>query len=55
MLDGEDLLEDILRGLRLLELTGIGGSGSRGYGKLRFTGLSRDGESLQDRLEAVTV
>ena len=55
VLNGEDLLEDILRGMRLLELTGIGGSGSRGYGKLRFTGLSRDGESLQERLEAVTV
>lgn len=55
VLDGEDLVEDILRGLRLLELTGIGGSGSRGYGKLRFTGLSRDGESLQQRLAAVTV
>lgn len=53
VIDGEDLLEDILRGLRLLELTGIGGSGSRGYGKLRFTGLGRDGESLDARLEAV--
>ncbi len=53
--DGEDLLEDILRGLRLLELTGLGGSGSRGYGKLRFTALTCDGESLQARLEAVTV
>ena len=38
VLDDEDLLDDILRGLRLLELTGLGGSGSRGYGKLRFTG-----------------
>jgi CRISPR-associated protein Csm3 len=55
VIDGEDLLGDILRGLRLLELTGIGGSGSRGYGKLRFTGLTRDGESLQERLQAVTV
>lgn len=53
VLDGEDLLDDILRGLRLLELTGIGGSGSRGYGKLRFTSLSRDGDSLQDRLASV--
>jgi len=55
VIDGEDLLDDILRGLRLLELTGIGGSGSRGYGKLRFSGLSRDGESLQGRLETVIV
>ena len=53
VLDGEDLVGEILRGLRLLELTGIGGSGSRGYGKLCFTGLTRDGEPLQDRLAAV--
>jgi CRISPR-associated protein Csm3 len=52
VIDDEDMLEDILRGLRLLELTGLGGSGSRGYGKLRFTGLTRDGESIQARLEA---
>ena len=55
VIDGEDLLKDVLRGLRLLELTGIGGSGSRGYGKLRFTGLSHDGDSLQERLAAVAV
>jgi CRISPR-associated protein Csm3 len=55
VIDGEDLLDDILRGLRLLELTGIGGSGSRGYGKLRFTALASDDESLQERLQAVTV
>ena len=55
VVDGEDLMEDVLRGLRLLELTGLGGSGSRGYGKLRFTGLTWEGESLQDRLSAVTV
>jgi CRISPR-associated protein Csm3 len=53
--DGEDLLDDILRGLRLLELTGIGGSGSRGYGKLRFGGLERDGENLMERLQAIEV
>jgi CRISPR-associated protein Csm3 len=55
VIDGEDLFEDVLRGLRLLELTGLGGSGSRGYGKLRFIGLSRDGESVQDQLQAVDV
>jgi len=55
VLDDEDLLEDILRGLRLLELTGIGGSGSRGYGKLRFQGLKQEGELLQERLAAVPV
>ncbi len=55
VIDGEDLLDDILRGLRLLELTGIGGSGSRGYGKLRFASLSRDGEPLQERLAGIQV
>lgn len=55
VIDGEDLLDDILRGLRLLELTGIGGSGSRGYGKLRFTSLARDGEPLQERLAEIQV
>ncbi len=55
VVDGEELLDDLLRGLRLLELTGIGGSGSRGYGKLRFTHLTLDGESLMDKLAATSV
>jgi CRISPR-associated protein Csm3 len=55
VIDDEDLLDDILRGLRLLELTGVGGSGSRGYGKLRFTDLTRDGESLMDALAAAEI
>lgn len=50
--DEEDLLETVLRGLRLLELGGLGGSGSRGYGKLRFQKLAYEtGEDLQTRLE----
>ncbi len=53
--DGEDLLDEILRGLRLLELSGIGGSGSRGYGKLRFLDLKLGQESLMDRLAAIDV
>lgn len=53
--DGEELLDEILRGLRLLELSGIGGSGSRGYGKLRFADLKLGGESLDDRLAAIEV
>ncbi len=53
--DDEDLLAEVLRGLRLLELTGLGGSGSRGYGKLRFTELKRGAESLMERLAAVQV
>lgn len=55
VIDDEDLLDDILHGLRLLELTGLGGSGSRGYGKLRFTDLTRDGESLMAALAAAEI
>jgi len=55
VVDDEDLFDDILRGLRLLELTGLGGSGSRGYGKLRFTSLSVDGTTVIDRLAAIEV
>ena len=53
--DGEDLVDEILRGLRLLELSGLGGSGSRGYGKLRFDGLEMAGENLMQRLAAIVV
>ena len=48
-----DLLGEVLGGLKLLELTGLGGSGSRGYGKIRFAGLAMEGEDLQDRLAAL--
>lgn len=53
--DGEELLEEVLLGLRLLELTGVGGSGSRGYGKLRFSTLVQDGQDLMPRLGTVEV
>lgn len=32
----EDLLDYLLQGLKLLEMDALGGSGSRGYGKLKF-------------------
>ncbi|MBD3397549.1 type III-A CRISPR-associated RAMP protein Csm3 [Candidatus Micrarchaeota archaeon] len=34
--DQEDLLDYLLEGLRLLELDSLGGSGSRGYGRIAF-------------------
>ena len=46
-----DLLKVLFRGLRLLELDALGGSGSRGYGKLRFQHLKLDGEAIQDAFE----
>jgi len=49
--DDEDILPTLLNGLKLLELTGLGGSGSRGYGKIAFRQLRLDGEDLQARLE----
>ena len=48
--DNEDLLETVLQGLKLLELTGLGGSGSRGYGKIQFHDLKLDNQSIQERL-----
>ena len=53
--DDEDLLADLLSGLKLLELTGLGGSGSRGYGKIRFTGLILGDTDIQARLDQLTL
>ncbi|NOY64107.1 MAG: type III-A CRISPR-associated RAMP protein Csm3 [Nitrospirae bacterium] len=41
----ETLFDELLRGLKLLELDSIGGNGSRGYGRIEFRELKRDGES----------
>jgi len=51
---GEDLLEELLLGFKLLELTGLGGSGSRGYGKLRFQDLTIGDEDLRPRLDQLS-
>lgn len=51
--DGDDLLNTVLQGLKLLELDSVGGSGSRGYGKVRFIGLKIDGADSQARFDAV--
>ena len=50
--DGDDdaLLHTLLTGLKLLEWDSLGGSGSRGYGKVRFANLALDGDSaISDR------
>ena len=49
--DHEDLSSTILLGLKLLELTGLGGSGSRGYGKIAFRELKLDGQDIQVKLD----
>jgi CRISPR-associated protein Csm3 len=51
--DGSTLREVLFRGLRLLELDSLGGSGSRGYGKVKLRGLTLDGEDIQSRFDAV--
>ena len=51
--DGEELLDTVLQGLKLLELDSVGGSGSRGYGKVKFVGLKINGADSQFRLNAI--
>jgi CRISPR-associated protein Csm3 len=46
-----DLLNTILQGLKLLELDAIGGSGSRGYGKIKFVNLKLNEESIAEQFE----
>lgn len=47
VIDKENLLPTVLVGLRLIELDSLGGSGSRGYGKVRFADLKLDGEPIE--------
>ncbi len=51
--DGEDLLDLLLRGLKLLEADSLGGSGSRGYGKVALANLALDGELIQARFDVI--
>ena len=53
--DPQTLRSDILVGLQLVELTGLGGSISRGYGKVRFMNLKWDGEDVQAQYDATQV
>jgi CRISPR-associated protein Csm3 len=46
----QSFIDTVLAGLKLLELDGIGGFGSRGYGKIKF---KLDDADLQARLEAI--
>ena len=43
----------VFEGLKLLEGDALGGSGSRGYGQVKITGLSVDGESVQERFDGL--
>ena len=46
VIDGENLLPLLKKGLKLLETDSLGGSGSRGYGKIEFADLKLDGEAF---------
>lgn len=50
--DQESFLTDLLlEGLKMLELDALGGSGSRGYGRVTFTFTEKD---LQSKFDAIT-
>jgi len=51
--EGAELRSVLYRGLRLLELDSLGGSGSRGYGKVRFSGLKLDHQDVQAEFSAL--
>jgi len=49
--DGTELRRVLFQGLRLLELDSLGGSGSRGYGKVKFKDLRLDGSDVQQEFD----
>ena len=52
--DGDEMLDLLLKGMRLLEMDALGGSGSRGYGRVKFENLTIDKEPLQERFDAIS-
>lgn len=55
-LDGDEdrFVEEALKGMKLLELDGLGGSSSRGYGKIKFEAVRLDGEDIANRFNTIT-
>lgn len=51
--DGAELRRTLLAGLKLLELDSLGGSGSRGYGKVKFTGLRWGEADIQAEFDRI--
>jgi len=49
----EELMDMILAGLKLLEIDGIGGAGSRGYGKISWQNLRLNDQDLQTDYHAI--
>ncbi len=44
--------QELLKAMRLLQNDALGGSGSRGYGRIKFESLRVDGNDLQEAFEA---
>lgn len=51
--DGQELLDTLLQGLKLLEWDSLGGSGSRGYGKIRLQNLTRNGQDISAEFDQI--
>lgn len=51
--DGDKYLNMILAGMKLLELDSLGGSGSRGSGKIVFKGIKVGDEDWQKKYDAI--
>lgn len=51
--DGAELIDTLLQGLKLLEWDSLGGSGSRGYGKVKFSKLTRNGEDISEHFAQI--
>ncbi|MGQ9634951.1 MAG: type III-A CRISPR-associated RAMP protein Csm3 [Bryobacteraceae bacterium] len=48
-----ECLNRLIEGLKLLERDALGGSGSRGYGKVRFRNLAVNGKSIQEKFDGI--
>jgi CRISPR-associated protein Csm3 len=48
-----ECLNRLIEGLKLLERDALGGSGSRGYGKVKFKNLAVDGKSIQEKFDSI--
>lgn len=51
--DDEDILKTVLGTMKLLEMDALGGSGSRGYGRIEFKELKLDGKDIQSELDSI--
>lgn len=48
-----ECLNRLIEAMKLLERDALGGSGSRGYGKIRFKDLMLDGEPIQEKFDGI--